>query len=194
MTYRTYASFLVGAFCALTSVTACNGETLDGGSNTSSSGTTSSSSGGTGTTPAPESPLTGQIAGNPFTPSSTELELVKTSNGNEWMLQFHNYKIDCGTVGKEEGTGADKLIVTVGGLTPAAGTSTIEYGDAHAATFQVGVYEASGPEPKADPAKAGTLRIDTWSEEGATVTGYLELSNEESSVKGTFTAKICKGR
>ena len=90
---------------------------------------------------------------------------------------------------------ADKLIVTIGKVNAAAGTYPIAYADGHGATFQVGVYDASGPPPTTTPAKAGSLRLDTWSDvAGSKVTGHLDLSNDESNVTGTFTADVCAAR
>ena len=185
-------------------IAGCSGQTLDGGSNASgsSSGDPSGSSGdpagSSGTTSgavgASAGPLEGNIAGKPFTPLSVELKYSKANA--QWFLSLSNYAVDCGIVDMSKKIAdADKLVITIGEIAPAAGTYPIAYADGHGATFQSGVHEGDGSKADTEPATKGSLRLDTWSETaGSSVTGYLELSNDESAVKGTFTAKVCEPR
>ncbi len=185
-------------FFALFSLVGCSGQTLDGGSNAgdggapASSSSSGSSSGGTSEADA-EAPLTGTIAGRSFTPVSVELSFKPSEN--EWFLQLRNYRVDCDVLDNSDTTpDEDRVVVTVADVKPQAGTDTISYGDSHKATFQVGVFR-DGTKPSAKSGKTGTLRIDAWNDDGsAPVTGHLELSNDESSVSGTFSAKVCAKR
>lgn len=194
-------SFLT-AFLFL-SLSACAGKTLDGGStgDTSGAGTGEKSTGetgqgtGTGTrgtdAAIPETPVAGSIGGKTFTPKNTDLTFSKRNN--QWFLSLDNYANDCGT--GPVGDAAEAMTVNIGGLEPKAGTFTIEYADGHGATLQLGVYDTT---EKSDtrPVQTGTLRLDNWDETpGATITGGLKLvADEESSVGGTFTAKVCAPR
>src|SRR5262249_6759591 len=143
--------FLVIGSCTAFAASGCSGDTLNGGSNTSGGASSSGSSSGTSGTlgsagAGADSPLSGQIAGKPFAPVSTYLELQK-ENG-EWFLSLTNYTSDCGRVDPTTApTEAERMVITIGRVTPAAGTDTIVSGDLHGATFQVGVYQAGGPDP-----------------------------------------------
>jgi len=184
-------------------LTACSGQTLDGGSNASgsssgSNSTTSSGgptddgaskgSSGTAGNGIPATPAGGEIKGKPFTPKSVDVGFSKAQN--QWFFAMRNYETDCQTI-TEKPTPSDALLVNIGGVQPAAGEFPIAYADGHGASFQVGVFESA---QKADvtPAQAGVLRFDTWSSEpGATITGAIKLTNDDSHVAGTFTAKVC---
>ncbi len=185
-------------------LTACSGQTLDGGSNASGSssgsdgttssggqpgdGTASKGSSGTVGNGIPSTPVGGEIKGKPFSPKSVDVEFSKAQN--QWFFAMRNYETDCRTITNKP-TPSDALLVNIGGIEPAAGEFPIAYADGHGASFQVGVFESA---QKADvtPAQAGVLRFDTWSSEpGATITGAIKLTNDDSNVAGTFTAKVC---
>jgi hypothetical protein len=155
---------------------ACSASTLDGGS--TAGGADASADAALAASDIPARPLEGSVAGKAFTPKAVDIR----------------YDVSCG-VSKAPATGPELMIITVADFAPAAGTEKIAYGDGHAATFQIGVYEKGKGEPDARPATAGVLRIDTWSDvPGASVGGALRLTGEGSEVAGTFTATVCAPR
>jgi hypothetical protein len=184
---------LLGSFA----ITACAGQTLDGGSGqgTSSGSSSGASSGTTGSTTGEgtiaDSPLAGTIAGRAFEPKAI---YVRYSNANaQWFFAIDNYENDCGSM-KSRPDPTTALKVNIGAVDPKVGSSPLAYGDGHGATFQIGVYETA-EQAETRPVQTGTLRFDTWSDSpGSTVSGALKLSGEESEVEGTFVAKVCPAR
>jgi len=182
---------------------ACSGKTLDGGStgDTTGAGTGSpaepSGGNGRGTTAGtdveiPDAPVTGSIGGKAFEAKNVDLTFSKKQN--QWFLNVTNYAIDCGAVDGSRNA-AEAMVVNIGGVEPKAGTVTIRYADGHGASLQLGVYDTM---EKSDTrvVQNGSLRLDNWDETpGATITGGLNLmADDESSVAGTFTAKVCAPR
>ncbi len=167
---------------------ACSASTLDGGS--TAGGADASADAALAASDIPARPLEGSVAGKAFTPKAVDIR----NEGGRWFLTLRSYDVSCG-VSKAPATGPELMIITVADFAPAAGTEKIAYGDGHAATFQIGVYEKGKGEPDARPATAGVLRIDTWSDvPGASVGGALRLTGEGSEVAGTFTATVCAPR
>jgi hypothetical protein len=138
-------------------------------------------------------PLSGTVGGRAFEPKTVDIRYL--ASAGKWLLSIDNYETDCG-VRSSELDYASAISINIGGIPAQSGTTSIAYGDQHAATFQIGVYEASsGTEPDVRPAESGVLRIDTWSDTpGGEITGALKLSGEDSAVEGTFTAKVCEPR
>jgi hypothetical protein len=192
-----HASLFLTLTLAITSF-GCAAKTLDGGSDnnppgsSSSSGSGSSSGGSSNPSGIPDKPVEGTIGGKPFAPKSVEIQYSKSAE--QWFISLRNYEVTCGTLKNPKPAEADMLVVTVGKLDQKAGTFDIAYADGHGATFQIGVYDTTS---KADTreVKTGTLRLDAWNDApGATVTGALKLSGEQSDVSGTFTATVCAPR
>lgn len=179
---------LLGSFA----ITACAGQTLDGGSG---QGTSSGSPGTTGSTTGDgtiaDSPLAGTIAGRAF---EAKTIYVRYSLQNaQWFFSIDNYENDCGSM-KSRPDPSSALKVNIGAVDPKIGSSPLAYGDGHGATFQIGVYETA-EQAETRPVQTGTLRFDTWSDSpGSTVTGAAKLSGEESEVEGTFVAKVCPAK
>lgn len=185
-------SFILASLFLL--LAGCAGKTLDGGS----TGDTSGAGTGQGADPSKETdgemadtPVAGQIAGKPFAPKTIDVTFSKRNN--QWFLSFANYENECGTGNVPDP--AEAMAVNVGGLEPAAGTFTIKYADGHGASLQLGIYDSS---EKSDTrtVQSGTLRFDNWDETpGATITGGIKLfADDESSIVGTFSAKVCAAR
>ena len=171
----------------LLTLAACTTETLDGGSTGDTKGA------GTGADIA-DTPVFGTIASQPFEPKTIEIYFSERSG--KWLLSMDNYEGDCGSI-KNRPPSEESMTVNVIGLDPAAGSIPIAPGVTRYATLQLGVYMAAeGKEPDARNAQSGTVVLDNWDETaGAEITGKLKLvADEESSVEGTFTAKVCPAR
>lgn len=195
-----HTSFSILLVLGSLALSACAGQTLEGGSdhggsngsNDPNGSNGSTSSGGSGTGDAiPDKPLDGTIADKPFVPKTIEIQY--SSANAQWFLYARSYESTCGTM-KERPDPSTSMVLTVGQLAAKPGTDTIAYGDGHAATLQLGVYDTSD---KADAraVKSGVLRLDAWSDKpGDTVTGALHLEADGSDVGGTFTAVVCPAR
>jgi len=170
---------------------ACSASTLDGGS--TAAGPDASPDAAPASVAAPEipaGPLQGTVGGKSFTPKAVDIR----NEGGRWFLNLRSYDVSCG-VSKAPLTGPELMIITVADFAPAVGAEAIAYGDRHAATFQIGVYEKGKGEADARPATSGVLRFDTWSDvPGTTIAGALRLAGEESEVAGSFTATVCAPR
>ena len=137
----------------------------------------------------PSTPLEGTIATRAFAPKFVGVEYDATHA--QWFIKFRDDASGCNGA---TDAGPGSLVVTIGALPAATGTFQIAAGDGHGASFQVGVFGAAG-QADVKPAESGKLRIDTWSETpGETVTGGIILSNEESEIRGAFTATVCPPR
>jgi len=179
----------------LTLAVGCGGKALDGGS--TQGGTSGSPNGGGSGTATFDKPVGGTIAGQAFVPRSVELQYAKYEGATEgqWFLTLRNFAETCGTLPDPRPDPATSMLVTVGAVAPAAGDQAITYGDGHAATFQLGVYEATGPKPITRSAVSGVVHLDTWNgETGAVITGGIRLEGEDSAIEGTFTATVCAPR
>jgi hypothetical protein len=177
----------IGFLIAFLSLSACTNKTLDGGSTGDTKGA------GTGSEIA-DAPLSGTIAAQPFEAKTTEIYFNESIG--QWFLSVDNYEGDCGKITNRPPS-SESMTVNVVGIEPAVASIAIAPGTTRYATLQRGVYEASeGTKPDARNAQSGTLVLDTWDEtEGAEIRGKLKLvADEESSVEGTFTAKVCPAR
>jgi hypothetical protein len=180
------ASFWAACVLAL-GAAACGGNSLDGGSS-SADGGSSGSSGGDG---IPTTAVAGTVNGAAFVPKAIEVR----RDAGRWFFALRNYDSSCGVGTSTPMTGADLVVVTIGDIATAVGTSSIAEADGHGASFQTGVYEKGKGEPVVRTITSGSLRFDTWSETpGATITGGLKLVGEGSDLSGTFTAKVCAPR
>jgi len=164
----------------------CSGQTLDGGGGQKQQASTP----GAGTEIA-STPIAGTIDGKAFDAKAIFVYYSKTNA--EWFFAIDNYENDCGTM-KDRPDPASAMVVTVGSLDRKAGDTPLTYGDGHAATFQIGVYDTSD-KATTYSIKDGTLRFDTWDETaGSEITGALKLVSDQGQIEGTFTAKVCAPR
>lgn len=170
-------------------LSACTAEKLDGGS----TGDTKGAGTGAGADIS-DAPVSGFIASEPF--EAKTIEIYFSERSGKWLLSMDNYEGDCGSI-KSRPPSAESMTVNVVGLDANAGSIPIAPGVTRYATLQRGVYMASeGKEPDARNAQSGTLVLDSWDETpGAEIRGKLKLvADEESSVEGSFTAKVCPAR
>ncbi len=189
-------SFLIFG-CAL-AIAGCGAQTLDGGSNENKSGASGSETpapgGGettTGGAAIKETPAAGTIAGRPFEPKSIDVYFSKKDE--QWFFSMKNYEADCGKL-KTPPDPTTSLLVTIGGLDPKAGEHPLAYGDQHAGTFQIGIYDTTS-KAETKSIEDGVLRFDAWDETpGAKLAGAIKATSGDSIIEGTFVAKMCGPR
>lgn len=180
----------------LSTVIACDGQTLDGGSNTSgsSSGGASSSPSAPSGSPSgasatqdgiPTTPFAGTVTGQPFTP--TAFELRPETKSPRWSLEIHNASEPCARGRK---MGDEIVIVTIDGL-GGEGSWPLDPGDAQ---FQRGFYMGTDSKvPEHDVSNTGRVRLDIPpGATGTTVTGALRVAGDTSELSGAFTATVCE--
>lgn len=166
-----------------TALSACNAQTLDGGSGQGGSSAAAQT--------ISNRPVDGMVAGRPFEAKAVDVRWSKAQS--QWFFSMDNYENDCGSR-KTPPDPATSMTITVGAVEPAAGTTTLAYGDGHGATFQVGVYETAD-QADTRPVETGTLRFDSWDETpGAEITGAIKLEAGDDAIEGTFVAKVCPPR
>ena len=141
--------------------------------------------GGGGSGGRAEAALSGSIDGQSFEFSSGDMRPTPLGGEVAHVLTLRNYVSECGSL--PQGVPQEPLIVNIQVL-GSGGTETVQVGDGHGATLQVGIDSAS----LQTFAASGWLRIDHWSTTaGEAISGALELQSGSHFVRGAFDANVC---